>query len=62
MTKTMKTMTYAQARKILARRGEEIVGYSGQPVDPAGWHRFTLLRGRTLDIRYCPRTGKVETR
>jgi hypothetical protein len=57
---TTKAMTHEDAVRVLRRRGVETVGYAG--LGHTGWHRFTTMRGTTLDVRRNPRTGKMETR
>ena len=54
------TFTHADAAKYLTRRKIETVGYAG--LQHTGWHRFTTIRGTTLDVRRNPATGKIETR
>lgn len=53
-------LTYAEAKRYLARRKIETVGYCG--LSHTGWHRFTTIRGTTMDVRRNPSTGKIETR
>jgi hypothetical protein len=55
-----KPMTFADAVRYLNRKKIETVGYQGE--QHTGWHRFTTVRGTTIDVRRNPTTGKIETR